>query len=62
MNNNNHRAYAYRAHETEICRGGRLGVWREDNRRRSIRWARCILEGVCFAFLMFGLIALCAIA
>ena len=60
MNNNNHRAYAYRTHETEICHNGRLGCWVRDN--RAVRCGRCILEGVCFAFLIFGLIALCAIA
>ena len=60
MNNNNHRAYAYRMRDTEICHAGRLGCWVKDN--RAVRWGRCILEGVCFAFLMFGLIALCAVA
>ena len=62
MNNNiiNNHAYAYRTHETEICHGGRLGCWAKDN--RAVRWGRCILEGVCFAFLIFGLCALCAVA
>ena len=58
-NNNNYRAYG-RAHETEICHNGRLGCWVRDN--RAVRCGRCILEGVCFAFLIFGLIALCAVA
>ena len=64
MNNNNHRAYAYRAHETEICHNGRLGCWvePESDKDRALRWGRCILGGVWFAFLMFGLIALCAVA
>ena len=59
-NNNNHRAYAYGAHETEICHAGRLGCWvePESSKDLAIRWGRCILEGVCFAFLIFGLIAL----
>ena len=64
-NNNNHRAYVYeRAHETEICHNGRLGCWvePESGKDLALRWGRCILEGVCFAFLMFGLIALCAMA
>ena len=62
MNNNNHRAYAYGAHETEICHNGRLGCWvePESGKDRAVRWARCILEGVCFAFLMFGRIMLWA--
>lgn len=60
MNINNHRAYAYRPHETEICHNGRLGCWIEDN--RAVRWERCILEGVCFTFLIFVLCALCALA
>ena len=65
MNNNNHRAYAYvRMHETEICHNGRLGCWveQESGKDRALRWGRCILEGVSFAFLMFGLIMLCAVA
>ena len=64
MNNNNHRAYAYHPHETEICHNGRLGCWveSESGKDRAVRWGRCILEGVCFAFLMFGLCALCAVA
>ena len=65
MNNNNHRAYAYvRMHETEICHNGRLGCWvePESGKDRAVRWGRCILGGVCFAFLMFGLIMLCAVA
>ena len=59
-NNNNHRAYAYGAHETEICHGGRLGCWVGDD--RAIRWGRCILEGLAFAVLIFGLCAVCAVA
>lgn len=64
MNINNHRAYAYRPHETEICHSGRLGCWvePESGKDRAVRWGRCILEGVCFAFLMFGLCVLCAVA
>lgn len=62
-NNNNHRACAYHPHETEICHNGRLGCWEQEScKDRAVRWGRCILEGVCFAFLMFGLIALCAVA
>lgn len=54
----------YKYHETEICHAGRLGCWVEQDsgKGRAVRWGRCILEGVCFAFLMFGLIALCAMA
>ena len=60
-NNNNHRAYAYwRAHETEICHGGRLGCWVRDD--RALSWGRCILEGLAFAVLVFGLCAVCAVA
>ena len=60
-NNNNHRAYAYgRMHETEICHGGRLGCWVRDD--RALRWGRCILEGLAFAVLIFGLCAVCAVA
>ena len=59
-NNNNHRAYAYGAHETEICHGGRLGCWVRDD--RAVSWGRCILEGLAFAVLIFGLCALCAVA
>lgn len=54
----------YKYHETEICHGGRLGCWvePESGKDRAFRWGRCILEGVFFAFLMFGLIVLCAVA
>ena len=54
----------YKCNETEICHNGRLGCWVpvESGKDRAVRWARCILEGVCFAFLMFGLIMLCAVA
>lgn len=54
----------YKYHETEICHGGRLGCWveQESVKDRAARWGRCILEGVFFAFLMFGLIVLCAVA
>ena len=64
MNNNNHRAYAYRAHETEICHNGRLGCWvePESGKDRALRWGRCVLEGVAFAVLIFGFCALCAVA
>ena len=63
MNNNNHRAYG-RAHETEICHKGRLGCWvePEGGKDRAVRWARCILEGVAFAVLVFGCCVLCAVA
>ena len=47
-------------HETEICHGGRLGCWVRDD--RAIRWGRCILEGLAFAVLIFGLCAVCAVA
>ena len=59
MNNNNHRAYG-RAHETEICHCGHLGCWVRDD--RAVRWGMCILEGVCFAVIIFGLCAVCAVA
>ena len=64
MNNNNHRACAYHAHETEICHGGRLGCWVEVEsvKERAVWWGRCILEGVAFAVLIFGFCALCALA
>ena len=65
MNNNNHRAYAYvRMHETEICHDGRLGCWvePESGKDRAVRWGRCILEGLAFAVLIFGLCAVCAMA
>ena len=62
MNNNNHRAYAYGAHETEICRGGRLGCWVESRGAVAARWARRIVEGLAFAVLVVGLCALCAVA
>lgn len=62
-NNNNHRAYG-RAHETEISNNWRLGCWVEPEscKDRAVRWGRCILEGVCLAFLMFVFCALCAMA
>lgn len=62
MNNNNHRAYAYVAHETEICRCGRLGCWVEGRGAVAARWARRVVEGLAFAVLVFGLCALCAVA
>ena len=54
----------YKCNETEICHNGRLGCWvePESGKDRAVRWGRCILEGVFFAFLMFGLIMLCAVA
>ena len=57
-NNNNNRAHAH-THETEICHCGRLGCWVMDD--RAVRWGRCILEGVCFALLVFVFCALCAV-
>ena len=61
-NNNNHRAYAYGAHETEICHGGRLGCWVECRGAVAARWARRVVEGLAFAVLIFGLCAVCAVA
>ena len=60
-NNNNHRAYR-RAHETEICHGGRLGCWAESRGAVAARWARRVVEGLAFAVLIFGLCAVCAVA
>ena len=60
--NNQDKLIAYRMRDTDICHAGRLGVWCDGNRQRSVRWGRCILEGVCFAFLMFVLCAVCAVA
>ena len=60
-NNNNHRAYV-RAHETEICHGGRLGCWVESRGAVAARWARLVVEGLAFAVLVFGLCAVCAVA
>ena len=65
MNNNstNHIARAYgRAHETEICHGGRLGCWVEGRGARAARWARRVVEGLAFAVLFVGFCALCAVA
>ena len=62
MNNNNHRAYAYRAHETEICHGGRLGCWAGSRGAGAARWARRVGEGLAVAVLIFGLCAVCAVA
>lgn len=64
MNMNNHRACAYCPYETEICHKGRLGCWvePESGKDRAVRCGRCILEWVSFAFLMFGLYVLCAVA
>ena len=68
MNNNstNHiaraYAYAYRAHETEICHGGRLGCWVESRGAVAARWARRVVEGLAFAVLVVGFCALCAVA
>ena len=64
MNNNNHiaRAYAYRAHDTEVCHGGRLGCWVESRGAVAARWARRIVECLAFAFIIFGLCAVCAVA
>lgn len=63
-NNNNYRAYAYRAHETEICHDGRLGCWVEQEGAvvRALRWVRCVLELVAFGLVVFGFCALCAVA
>ena len=61
-NNNNHRAYAYGAHETEICHCGRLGCWVESRGARAARWSRRVVEGLAFAVLIFGLCAVCAVA
>ena len=61
-NNNNHRAYAYGAHETEICHGGRLGCWVESRGAVAARWARRVVEGLASAVLVFGLCAVCAVA
>ena len=63
-NNNKHRAYAYGAHETEVCHGGRLGCWLPAESRGAVaaRWARRIVEGLAFAVLVFGLCAVCAVA
>ena len=60
-NNNNHRAYV-RAHETEICHGGRLGCWVESRGAVAARWARRVVEGLAFAVLIVGLCAVCAVA
>lgn len=62
MNMNNHRAYAYRPHETEICHDGRLGCWVESRGAVAARWARRIVEGLAFAVLVVGFCALCALA
>ena len=59
--NNNHRAYG-RAHETEICHGGRLGCWVESRGAVAARWARRVVEGLAFAVIIFGFCALCAVA
>ena len=61
-NNNNHRAYAYGAHETEICHGGRLGCWVESRGAVAARWARRVVEGLAFAVIIVGLCAVCAVA
>ena len=60
-NNNNHRAYG-RAHETEICHGGRLGCWVESRGAVAARWARRVVEGLAFAVIIVGLCAVCAMA
>ena len=64
MNNNNHiaRAYAYRAHETEVFHGGRLGCWVEGRGARAARWALRVVEGLAFAVLFVVFCALCAVA
>ena len=53
----------YECHETEICHNGRLGCWvqPESVKDRVVGWVRCVLECVAFAFMMFGLFALCAL-
>lgn len=60
-NNNNYRAYG-RAHETEICRGGRLGCWVEGRGARAARWALRVVEGLAIAVLFVVFCALCAVA
>ena len=62
MNNNNHRAYAYRAHETEICHNGRLGCWVpvESRDARAARWVHRVVECLAFAVLVVVLCAFCA--
>ena len=66
MNNNNHiaraYAYAYRAHETEICHAGRLGCRVEGRGAVAARWARRVVEGLAFAVLFVGFCAVCAMA
>ena len=51
-------------HETEICRGGRLGCWVpvESRGARAARWARRVVEGLAFAVLFVVFCALCAVA
>ena len=60
-NNNNYRAYG-RAHETEVCHGGRLGCWVESRGAVVARWARRVVEGLAFAVFVIGLCALCAMS
>lgn len=60
-NNNNNRAYE-RAHETEICHGGRLGCWVESRGAVAARWALRVVEGLAFAVLFVVFFALCAVA
>ena len=62
MNNNNHRACAYVAHETEICHGGRFGCWVDGRGAVAARWARRVVEGLAFAVLVVVFCALCAVA
>ena len=62
MNNNNHRACAYVAHETEVFHAGRLGCWVEGRGAVAARWARRIFEGLAFAVLAVWFCALCAVA
>lgn len=62
MNNNNHRACAYVAHETEIFHGGRLGCWVEGRGAAAARWALRVVEGLALAVLWGVFCALCAVA
>ena len=62
-NNNNHRAYAYvRMHETEICHGGRLGCWVEQEGAgvRALRLVLCALELAALGLVAVGFCVLCA--
>ena len=60
-NNNNYRAYG-RAHETEVCHGGRLGCWVDGRGALAARWALRAVEGLALAVLAVVFCALCAVA